>query len=487
MPENPLSRGARGGVVTMLGQLGKLTTQLAGVVILSRLITPEDFGLIAMVAVFVGIGELLRDFGMPTAALRANSLSQAQASNFFWANTFLGLIASALLIASTPVVVAIYGQPQLSLVMPVLALAPLLNGAQAQLQVRLARQMKFRAIAISEVSANLIALILACGLALIGAGYWALVAQTLAVAITLLGSRWVLSGWTPSRPMRGVGSRSQLTSGSHFGIAQALTYTASNADTLVIGAQFGSEWAGYYNRAFQLLTVPVNSLLGPLTQVVVPTINSAVKAGQRETDVLLKVQFALGSAIVWIFLVSAATAPQLIPLVLGPNWQESVLLFQIFAIGGSVQVFSYISYWAFILGDHGKHLIYYNLVTKPLAIALMLIGSLFGPLGVALGYSAGLLVSWPINLAWLAAVSNHESRALFASGLRVLVAAALAYFPATLTTEVFVGFGAIGSIAVGTLTATIIFGAALTIFPGGRREAAQAWRAGRSFIRRAEE
>ncbi len=468
----------------MVGQLGKLIVQLAGVVVLSRLLTPEDFGLIAMVAVFVGLGELLRDFGMPTAALQAKELSQAQASNFFWANTLLGALASALLIASTPLIVLLYGQAELAAVVPVLAIAPLLNGVQAQLQVRLARHLRFGAIALTDVLASVAGLLAACAVALAGFGYWALVAQSLTIAVVLLASRWVLTGWAPGRPSRGAGSRRQLTAGGHFGLAQALTYAASNVDTLVIGSRFGPEWAGYYNRAFQVLTVPVSALLGPLTQVVVPTVNHAVKAGRNETDVLLRIQFALGFVVVGVFLAAAVTAPSLIPLALGPNWTESVALFQILAIGGCVQVLSYVSYWAFIVGDHGKQLLYYNLVTKPLAVCFILIGSVFGPLGVAAGYSLGLVVSWPINLLWLARLSPRGSRAFFVSGLRVLISAGIAYVVGSFGLMALPDLGLVGDVAVGTCVSLIAFVLVLLVAQGSRNELMFTVRAGRAILRR---
>lgn len=477
-----VSRGARGGVVTMLGQMVKLATQLVGVVVLSRLLSPTDFGLIAMVAVFVGLSELLRDFGMPTAALQARTLSHAQASNFFWANTALGCVGAALLVLSTPWVVDIYGQPELALIMPVLAVSPLLNGMQAQMQVRLARQMRFVAVAATDVAAYVLGLVVACCAALLGYGYWALVAQTLTIALTLLSTRWMACAWLPSLPARGVGSRTQLTSGSHFGLAQTMTYAASNADTLVIGARFGSDWAGYYNRAFQLLTVPINSLLSPLTQVVIPTVHAAVKSGHSQTAVLLRIQFALGFVVVGVFACAAAVAPSLIPIALGEDWDNSIPIFQILAIGGSVQVFSFVSFWAFILGDFGKQLLYYNLVTKPLSIILIVAGSVCGPLGIAAGYAAGLLISWPINLLWLARITGRSSVGFFAGGFNLLLAGSIAFAAGTWVAQQAAELEGWITVGMGLGSSLAAYIAVLALFPASRGCIAYTYRTARRLL-----
>jgi len=463
------SRGARGAAVTVSGQFVKLLIQMIALVALSRLLTPGDFGLIAMVMVFVGLGELIRDFGLPTAALQAKTLSDAQASNFFWANAALGALSSVLLLAATPIVVAIYDEPRLAGVMPALAIAPLLNGLQAQLQVRLARKLRFTAISATEVLAQSVGLGAAIWAAAAGAGYWALVVQSLAIAAVLLLSRAALAQWVPGVPRRGVGSRVQLASGGNLGMAMLLSYAATNADSLVMGARFGAEVTGYYSRAFQLLSVPINGLLSPLTQVVVPIVNEMRKSGSRAVDTLLRVQNVLGTLAVWVFAVAAASASDWIPLVLGAQWAGSISYFQILAIGGSVQVFSFVSYWAFIVEEQSRELLRYNLLTKPLAIALIVAGSFAGPAGVAWAYTLGLIVSWPINLVWLARTAGYPALGFLMGGLRTLAAASAGYVAGVGLTHWLGLENSWGSVAIVGGVVTVVYTAAIVVLPGGWR------------------
>lgn len=169
--------GARGGGITLIGQAIRMAVQLASVAILSRLLSPHDFGLIAMVTVFMTLADLLRDFGMPSAALQAKDLSHQQASNMFWASTALGALSCGILVACTPLIVMLYDEPRLGRVVPALALTTLISGVQAQIQVQLARGLRFTILAVSSVLAPTVGLVVAIISALNGLGYWALVLQ----------------------------------------------------------------------------------------------------------------------------------------------------------------------------------------------------------------------------------------------------------------------------------------------------------------------
>lgn len=485
MGASVLARGARGGGVVVAGQLVKLIVQLLGVLVLSRLLTPGDFGLVAMVMVFVSLGDLIRDFGMPLAALQARTLSQQQASNVFWVSSALGAATAIVVAALTPVLVLIYGEPQLAYIAPVMATGLLLSGVQAQVQVQLARSMRFIALTVTDLASLTAGLVLAVGAAAAGWGYWALVVQMLSTSLVLLVSRSVVTKWVPLRPRRGHGSGQLFRAGTEFGLAQALTFAANNVDTLVIGTRWGADMLGFYNRAFRLYILPRSGLLDPLTTVVVPTVNAELAAGRRRaTDVLLPVQFALSALLTWVYVVSAATADWLIPLVLGAQWQPSVLMYQLLAIGGCFAAFGSVSYWTFILEQQSRQLLHLHLVTKPLAVVLILIAVPFGVDAVALAYSLGLMIAWPINLVWLSKTAGQDSWAFFRVGMRVVGAAGIAFLVSRWA------LGAVGSsnpwlmIAIGGAVGTVVYVGALAAVPGGRRQMLEAVSAARAVVGR---
>ncbi|MDQ0922308.1 PST family polysaccharide transporter [Pseudarthrobacter sp. W1I19] len=461
-------RGARGGGLVLLGSGASFAIQIASLLILSRLLSPSDFGVVAMVTIFVALGNLLRDFGLPLAGLQERSLSHQQASNLFWMSAVIAAVCSIVLVVSTPALVTLFHEPRLTLIVPALAVAVFLGGLTSQLQVHLARRMQFTVLVASDVIGQLVALAAAVALAIGGAGYWALVAQSLTAAFLTLLFRWVACRWMPTAPRRGHGAFRLLKTGATYGFAQMLTFAQSNVGTLLIGAQLGATQLGYYNRAYQLLTAPAGRLLDPLTQVVVTTLNRA-KAAQRDPDELLfKIQFGVGTFIVWMFAVTAGTAPALIPLTLGDQWIPAVPIFQVLAAGGAVWVFNHVSYWAFIVKEKPAALLTYNFVSKPLAIASIYIGSHFGLIGVAWGYSAAMALSWPLNLLWLARTAGLPARRFLANGFRVLLAGAFAAATSAVTYSLLVQGPPLVTVAAGVLTGTAAMAAVLLALPASR-------------------
>lgn len=482
-PDANLSvRGARGGGLILLGSGASFAIQIVSLLVLSRILSPSDFGVVAMVTVFVALGNLLRDFGLPLAGLQEQSLSRQQASNLFWMSAAIAGACAILLVVSTPALVALFHEPRLTLIVPSLSVAVFLGGLSSQLQVHLARRMQFRALVASDVIGQLVALAVAIALAIVGTGYWALVAQSLTAAFLTLLYRWVSSRWMPLAPRRGHDTLRLFKTGATYGFAQILTFAQSNLGTLLIGAQLGATQLGYYNRAYQLLTAPAGRLLDPLTQVVVTTLNKA-KTAQRDPDALLhKIQFGVGTLIVWMFAVTAGTAPALIPLTLGDQWVPAVPVFQVLAAGGAVWVFNHVSYWAFIVKEKPYALLTYNFVSKPLALASIYIGSHFGLVGVAWGYAAAMALSWPLNLVWLARTAGLPARRFLANGIRVLLGGAFAAAASAVTYSWLAHAPALVGVGVGVLAGTAAMTAVLLALPESRTLLADWVRLARSSL-----
>ena len=456
--------------------MAKLCIQAAAVLVLSRMLGPEDFGLIAMVAVVMKLGELLRDFGLPTAALQAPTLSHQQASNMFWINSCLGMIAAIAAVASTPLLILVYSEPRLAAIVPAMAATLAFNGMQAQLQVQLARSMRFRALAVTDVISQAVGLVIAVVAAAAGWHYWALVAQVAVAAVALLVSRLLVVHWFPKRPRRGHGTMAMVRAGGSFGVAQLLGFASTNADTVSIGAVWGPMTLGFYNRAFQLYSLPLGGVLSPLSNVVVPAVNRARVAGHSTYELLLRIQFAIGLAGVWAFSVSASTAPALIPIILGDSWSPAISIFQILAIGGLFQTLSYVNYWVFIVEQQQRQLVFANLVTKSLSVLLVVAGAFINVEAVALGFSLGLISSWLINLVWLSKCARQPSMTFFRNGSLLLLAGAAGYAGGSAAVAVCAVFSDPLQTVIGAAAATVAFGTLLTITPYGRKNARAAIR-----------
>lgn len=413
-------RGARGAAVTVAGQGVKILVQVLSVVLLSRILSPGDYGLIAMVTAVIGVADIFRDLGLSTAAVQSRTLTERQRTNLFWINAALGLGLAVGVFYLAPVLAALYGQPELVGIGQALALTFLLNGLATQYRADLTRRLLFGRLAVADVVAAVSGLALALGAALAGAGYWALVVQQLGqygvmLALVVVGGRW-----RPRLPSRGTEMGGLLRFGWHMVGTQVIGYVANNADSVLIGARFGAGPLGLYNRAFQLLMTPLTQVRAPITQVALPVLAAVQDEALRLACYVRHGQLVLGYTLVAGLGLVVGTAPQLVSTLLGDSWQEAAPLLALLAVAGAVQTLGLANYWVYVACGLTGALLRYSLIQATVKIACVVIGSSWGVVGVAAGYALAPLLTWPLSFWWLSRSTSLPMRPLVASAARVL-------------------------------------------------------------------
>lgn len=458
---------ARGGAITLAGQAVRIGIQAASLVVLSRLLTPEDFGLFALVTAIVSLGELVRDFGLTPAAIQAPKLSHAQATGIFWLNVGIGGALTLTVVLVTGVITQNAAESALLQVLPVAAIVFLLLGAQSQFQVQLARAHRFAALALSDVVAQACGLAIAVIFALSGAGVWSLVAQLLSVNLTLLILRSLHSRWLPGRPSLEAPIRPLIQFGLNLLGAHALTYLSTRVHTYLISWRWGVAPLGLYDRASTLLNVPVNQLLAPLTNVVLPVLSRLRSEEEEFVDALYSLQVVLCGLATLGFAALLPVAPQILQLLLGEQWVASANLLRILSVGGVFSVLSYISYWAFLATGRTRALFHYNIVSKSLGVLLVFLGSLVSVEAVAAGYSLSLMISWPLNLLWLKKSGGFPFTKFLQGGAGLVLSGALAAGAG------WAVVGAMGPSSASTVlsvaASVIVFSGAIVLRPRNRR------------------
>lgn len=419
MTTSTAHKAARGSLVTLVGQAIKMVLLLLNLIVLGRLLTPLDFGLIAMVTAVVGVAELIRDFGITTASIQAPSLSKIQKNNLFWINSCLGLtLALAAALLSQPIA-AFYGDSRLGPITLAISGLFLINGIQAQYQVELTRELRFRSLVVTDIAAGSLALAVAVISALTGLGYWSLVAMQIASACFLLIGRMLVSTWHPRLPGRGGSIRSLLRYGGNLGIAQFINYASANAPNILIGLNSGPVTLGAYSRASQLASLPVNQIFGPLTNVALSTLIRLTDQHQFRRTVGM-MQLLLGYVAATGFSLAIVFADNLVELMLGNQWGAVTPILQILAVGATFQAATFVSYWVFLAKDRTATLLMYNLVTKGVVLGFTILGTLWSVHGMVWGYTLGLVLSWPISLLWMRKL-DLPMRDLFLGGTRFIV------------------------------------------------------------------
>ncbi|QOF06909.1 lipopolysaccharide biosynthesis protein [Xanthomonas campestris] len=425
-PRSLGSRAAGGAAVTMIGQSAKMIVQFGGIVLLARLLTPYDYGLMAMVTAIVGAAEILRDFGLSAAAVQAKHVSREQRDNLFWINSGIGLMLSVVVFASAHWIADFYHEPALVTISQALAVTFLLNGMTTQYRAHLSRGLRFGQVALSDVGSQVLGLGAAVAAALAGWGYWALIVQQVVQAIVNLiiagaCARWLPRGYARQAPMRDF-----MSFGWNLMAAQLLGYASRNVGQVIIGWRTGPDALGLYNRAFQLLMMPLNQINAPATSVALPVLSQLQDERERYSAFLLRGQTVMVHLIFALLAFACALAMPLIVLVLGEQWREAVPLFQVLTLGGIFQTASYATYWVFLSKGLMREQLVYSLVGRILLIACIFVGSRWGAMGVAIGYSFGLLLIWPLSLVWIGKITDAPVGALFVNAMRALVAYGIA-------------------------------------------------------------
>ncbi|HWI31640.1 MAG TPA: lipopolysaccharide biosynthesis protein [Microbacterium sp.] len=475
----------RGAAVTFSGQIIRITVQLAGIVLLARLLSPVDYGVTTMVIAIIGVGEILRDFGLSSAAIQAKTLSAGQRGNLFWINVGIGA-ALTLVVAVLAVPIAnFYDDDRLIAITLVLSSTFLFNGIATQYRADLNRRFRFGRLAGLEIFAQVVALGVALVLALWGWGYWALVAQQVLQALLQVLVLPFIGGWWPGLPKRGEQMKPLLTFGGGLVGAQVLNYASRNVDSLVIGRMFGAQSLGFYNRAFQLMLLPLNQINAPSTRVALPTLSRLGEQPARYAEFIAFGQTIMLNLVSFVLALSVAQAPAVIAISLGPQWGPSVPIFQILAVAGFFQAAAYSTYWVFLSQGLTTPYLWYTLATRPLVIGLIIVGSLWGVNGVAIAYAVGAALMWPVGCLWIARYSTAPVMRLFLNGLRILVVygfAAAASFAATFAIP---EEQTLVRILLGLAALVAALGLAALVFPPFRRDVMGMLSARRFFRRSA--
>ncbi|TFD29192.1 lipopolysaccharide biosynthesis protein [Cryobacterium lyxosi] len=381
------------GVLMLLGgQWAKYLIQIASLVVLSRLLSTTDFGLIAMVTAVVGVASVIGDFGLSLAALQAFNLSSLQKSNLFWLNTALGVITGICVALLALPLANFYDRPEIAGLTLLIATTFPLNGIAVQFRTELNRRLEFRTLALSDVFGQAAGLAIAVIAALLDYEYWALGIQTVAGSLVSLLIVAIASKWIPGWPNRQGNIGGLLRFGGSTLATQMVKYASSNVDSVLIGRTHGAAILGIYDRAFQLVSLPVHQLAAPLTRVVLPYL-SRLSPGTLDVP-LQKIQLGLAYGLVCVLSILASASEPLITIILGSKWAAAAPILEILALGSLFQALGYIYYWLFLSIAKTAYLFWSELFGRGLMIVLMVMFVPYGPEWVALSSSIGLFVIW---------------------------------------------------------------------------------------------
>jgi O-antigen/teichoic acid export membrane protein len=389
-----------GGVAAVSAQGAKFVVQTAAMIVLARLLSPEDFGLQGMVVVATGFLGLFRDAGLSRATIQRLEVTHQQISTLFWINVAVGAILATLCAALAPVLVAFYHEPRLYWVAVVSGATLLFNGLAAQHGALLQRGMRF----VTQAKIDVLSITVGSGtgivMALLGCRYWSLVGMALVNSIVGAAAVLLAVSWLPGPPCRRSGIRSMLHFGGLTTCNSLVVFLAWNADKLLLGRFWGADALGLYGRAFQLVTLPVQQLNTAVAGVAFPALSRIQHDAERLARSFLRGYLLLVSSTIPISVTCALFAEEIVRIVLGPKWMEAAAIFRLLAPVALVFAVANPLSWLVMSTGRAGRALSISMATTPFGIAGIVLGLSHGPTGVALGYSSALMLLLIPIAAW---------------------------------------------------------------------------------------
>jgi O-antigen/teichoic acid export membrane protein len=393
-------RTIRGGVARICAQAATFLLRLGSLVVLARLLEPKEFGLVGMVTAFTGVLNLFRDFGLSAASVQRANVTEEQISTLFWINILFGALLGLLCVGSAPALAAFYHEPRLYGVTVTLAAGFLFNAAGIQHSTLLQREMRFTALSVINVLSLVVATAIAIVGAIAGYGYWALVAMNVALPLTGTLCVWLTTGWIPGMPHRRVGMRSMMRFGGTLTLTGLVLYVAANIEKVLLGRFWGADAIGIYGRAYQLINIPTENLNSAAGEVAFSALSRLQGEPNRLKNYFLKGYSVIVALTVPITIACALFADDLILVFLGPKWKDAAGIFRLLA--PTILVFGVANPLGWLLPSIGMvgRSLKMTLFIAPILITGYVIGLPYGPRGVALAYSAVMLLwVFPV-IAW---------------------------------------------------------------------------------------
>jgi O-antigen/teichoic acid export membrane protein len=464
-------RGA--GFTLLSGGMG-FGVQLVSTVVLARLLTPSDYGLVAMVTTF---NLLLTNFGMngfTEAIQQREKIDNRLVSNLFWINVGVGVLLTVGFAASGSLLARFYGDARLVTVTMAIAPTIFLSSLSVQHLALLKRAMLFSTVSFNEIISRTVSVVVAIVLAWAGFGYWALVAAALAAPLSVAIGAWTQCRWIPGLPRRAPGTGSMVGFALNVYGRFSVNYFARNTDNLLVGWRFGPSALGFYKKAYDLFLLSACQLSAPLTSVAV----SALSRLDRNSEQFRR--YFLRSVAVMAFVGMGISADltligkDVILLVLGQAWATAGRIFMFFGPGVGIMLIYNTHGWFHLSIGTANRWFRWVVVEFIVTAGLFLIGLHWGPAGIAAAWTASFWIL-TVPAFWYAGKPiGFGVGPVISEVWRYIVAASVAGVASALilsAAPIFAGipgaFGAFARIMADSVLVGILYCAAVALLHGG--------------------
>ncbi|RNI30857.1 lipopolysaccharide biosynthesis protein [Rufibacter immobilis] len=385
MSKNLKEKAYKGFVWSSIERFGTLISDFVISIFIARILSPKEFGLIAMVAVFTAFLSPFVDAGLGKALIRKKEPSDEDYSTVFWWNLGLSIIVYLLIYLCAPVVANFYDQPLLVDIMRVMGLLLIIQSLSIIQTNRLLKRLDFKPLAIRTITSSVISGVIGLYLAYVGWSYWALVVRSLIGALISSILLWSLSRWKPSLIFSLQVFKELFGFGSKLLIANLLDVAFKNIYPLIIGKYFSAASLGLYSRAVAFKDIPQNLIIYVTSKVTYPIFaelqdeNSDLRAGySRMVKLVSFIYFPLLMGIMGL-------SKNIVLVLLTEKWLEVVPMLKLLVFVGLLHPIHSINLNLLTVKGKSNLFLYLEVVKKILIVIVLVISYRWGILGLIYG------------------------------------------------------------------------------------------------------
>lgn len=386
-----------GMVWSVVSQIGRQGILLISSIVLARLLTPHDFGLVATVLIFVNFAMIIADQGFGAALIQRPEVTEEQLSSIYWVNVAMGILLTALFLWGAPLVAVAFHEDSLAPLIRAIAWIFVINSLSSVHKTLLTRQLAFKTIAKVEVIAAWAGGAASIILAWRGWGAWSITIQSIVEIVAGVLILWCVSDWRPRAVFRWTAVRGLAGFSTNHLLGNVSNYWVRNVDNVLVGYVLGQGPLGIYTRAYSVMLFPLSRISRVLSRVMFPSLALIQDDRARVRALFLRVTRVIALMTFPIMLGVAATAGNFTAVVFGQQWGEMVPVLRILAVVGMVQSVTSLIVNIYLSQNHTSLRLRVVLPIQAVQVLGIIIGLKWGILGVSIGYAVASLATAPIE------------------------------------------------------------------------------------------
>lgn len=405
--------------------IGKISNQILQFilsVILMRLLLPSDYGLLAMAMVLIGFASIFNEFGFSSALVQNQNINESHRSSIFWLNIIIGSILTLLFFILANTIARFYNNENLTVVIKYLSFSFLISSITIVPGTLLQKEMRYDLINKIDVSIVLLSGILSVYLAYTGWGVMSLVFQSLFSQIVKVPLLYTASKWKPNFIFNKNSIKELFAYSAYLTGFSIINYGARRSDDLLIGKFMGADSLGIYSRAYGLMLMPINQVIGLVSNVMFPALSSIQNDKERVKRIFLNVIQVLAFITFPMMIGLIAVADNFILGIFGSKWAEVIPIIRILAFVGVLQTIANPSGWIYTSQGKTDWMFWWGVFGSGSIIIAIVIGVLIGSIySVAIAYLIiNIILAYPV-IAIPGRLINMKFSEVYGSVLHILI------------------------------------------------------------------